>query len=302
MKTKYFLFAAAAAVLAACSNDESDNWNGEIRLSSSLTVQQTNTRAATGIQGDAFDAGEQIDVYIAEDTTGTATTTYAQPLAYTTGASGVMNPSVQPYYPTSGRGVDIYALYPSGTGSSFTVKADQSDSTDYKASDLMYASRKSVARTKDNVKLTFSHLLSKVTVKLVPGNGTPDLTGAKVELLGVLPTVGLTTSIDGCSLGALSGPAVDVTVMTTTADSKEGSAVVVPQNLAQTFIKVTLATGGELYGELNDVQAGPTLVAGNEYIYTITVNLTNLNVSSEIIKWNAEGNAAEGTANMIDVE
>lgn len=40
--------AAAMMILAGCSNDENeitDNWNGEIRLSSGVTVQQTRANA-----------------------------------------------------------------------------------------------------------------------------------------------------------------------------------------------------------------------------------------------------------------
>ena len=95
MKTKAFMaMAALALVAAACNNDDEimDNWNGEIRLSSGLTVQQTGTRAATDIQGNQFDSGEKIDVFISENTAGTATTTYDQPLVYTAGGSGIMNP------------------------------------------------------------------------------------------------------------------------------------------------------------------------------------------------------------------
>ena len=43
MKAKLFMtMAAATMILAGCSNDENevtDNWNGEIRLTSGVTVQ-----------------------------------------------------------------------------------------------------------------------------------------------------------------------------------------------------------------------------------------------------------------------
>ena len=66
MKHSLLLFAAAALTLAACGNDENLN-DGPvpIRLSSSLEVQ---TRAATDIQGNAFDANEKVDVFIMEVT------------------------------------------------------------------------------------------------------------------------------------------------------------------------------------------------------------------------------------------
>ena len=144
MKKKYLLFAAAALTLAACSNDENMDGPVAIRLSSSLEVQ---TRAATDIQGNAFETGQSVDVFIHEYvTSGSATTTYPQPLVYTTGASGAMTPSTQPYFPSSGNGVTICAYYPSdmvdnidaGTTATFTVKDDQSLKENYMASDLMY--------------------------------------------------------------------------------------------------------------------------------------------------------------------
>lgn len=303
MKTEFILFAAAALTLAACSNDGMDNWNGEIRLSSSLSVQDAATRAATGIQGDAFDAGESIDVNIQEATVegqDASTVTAYSPLSYMTGEGGIMEVAsgTQPYYPTSGNGVDIYAVYPAGTGETFAIAADQSADEAYKASDLMYASRSGVARTKEAVKLTFSHLLSKVTVKLVAGAGSPDLSGAKVLLTGVMPEASFSADYEGYTLGAASGTPAEVTVAVTTAESLEGSAVIIPQTLAQKFIKVSLKNGGELSGSLDGATTGPTLVAGNEYVYTITVNLTGLNISSEITPWNSGGNAANGTAEM----
>ena len=56
MKAKLFMtMAAATMILAGCSNDENeitDNWNGEIRLSSGVTVQTRSNTQATQIQQD----------------------------------------------------------------------------------------------------------------------------------------------------------------------------------------------------------------------------------------------------------
>lgn len=301
---KYLILAAAATMFAACSNDENGvNEPTPIRLSSSLTVLET--RAGTDVQTSQFRMNEELDVFISENVAAgaTATTTYAQPLVYTTGTNGALTPAAQPYFPTSGNGVNIHAFYPSGAVTvfdgapvKFTVQADQSTDAGYMASDLMYGAPQSnpVSRTSNAVVLTFKHLLSKVTITLKAGNGRPSLDGAKVELLNVSPTVEFTPSTQ--VLGTAKGTATDVTVMATTDLSLSGSAIIVPQTLAVQFIRVTLSDGCVLLGHLDDNTA-PVLAAGNEYKYDITVNLASLNISGTITAWTG-GNDYSGSAEM----
>lgn len=310
--------AAAAIVMVACNNEETDNWAGEIRLSSGLAVQQVNsTRAASNIQSGQFAAGEKIDVFINEAVNAgeTATTSYTQPLVYTAGGNGSMSTSDQPYYPTSGKNVNIYAYYPSGTVTSidanaevdFTVVADQSSDANYKASDLMYGTpdKNPVGRTKNDVNITFKHLLSKVTVTLKQGAGIKNLTNAKVELLNVLPTTKLNPSAG--TISGAQGDETDITVMDK-GTNLSGSAVVVPQTLNQEvegkrrFIRVTLETGGVLYSQNLTDSEGQTIediemTAGNEYKYEITVNLTSLDIKSSITEW-VTGEPVKGEAEM----
>ena len=245
----------------------------------------------------------------------TATTSYTQPLVYTAGGDGSMSTSPQPYYPTSGKDVNIYAYYPSGTVTSidadaeqveFTVKENQSSDDDYRASDLMYGTASNpVKRIKDDVNITFKHLLSKVTVTLISNVGNPDLTGAKVELLNVQPGTTFTPSTG--TITKATGEKKTITVMDK-GTNLSGSAVVVPQTLNQEvdgkrrFIKVTLKTGGELYsGELTDSNGYATgaieMTAGNEYKYEIKVNLTSLDITSSITEW-VTGKPVNGFAEM----
>lgn len=306
------MMAAAATVLAACNNDdETDNWAGEIRLSSGLTVQQTDTRAATDIQGSQFASGEKIDVFISENTQAgqDATTTYGQPLIYTTGSNGVMGAPAgsQPYFPASGNSVNIYAYYPSGkvtdiaaTSLTFSVEENQNDDANYKASDLMYGkpAQNPVARTSSPTTLTFTHLLSKVTITLVQGSGAPSLTDAVVTLKNVKPSTTLNPSA-GTIAATASGDAKGIIVKAKTNSALSGSAIVVPQTLETSFIEVTLANGGVLTSK--DLKDGSgtsinsvALTSGNVYTYTITVNLTSLDITSTITPWNPKtgtGNA-----------
>ena len=299
---KQLILAAAALALAACGNDENLN-DGPvaIRLSSSLEVQ---TRAASGIQGSAFDEGEQVDVFITEDAQ-TPTTTYPQPLTYTTGTGGAMTPSVQPYFPTSGEDVNIYAYYPANTVKdmnesaedvTFTVEADQSTDASYKASDLMFGmAANPVGRQSSAIPVTFRHLLSKITVNLTPGDGNPSLDGATVSLMNVRLDAQLTPS-DGTVAEGTGTQDESVTVTTGTG----GSAIIPVQTVAsgKQFIRVQLQTGGNLYYTLPQ---NATFQGGKVYTYNIKVNLTDLEVTSSITNWTTDGDYSgdsNGEANM----
>lgn len=303
MKRLLFL-AAAALAFAACSNDDNalNREQSPILLNSGLSVQQS--RATTDLYAASFDEGDQIDVYIAENTAGNVTTTYAQPLVYTAAAAtnniNALTTADQPYWPSSGNGVKIYAVYPSGTNGTFKVALDQSTDEAYKASDLMYAATTS-ERTSKAVNLEFKHLLSKVTIKLVAGNGTPSLDDAKVELLGTHNLLDFNNlTYDACELGSVfsdngNNEAGNTLVIDKAAKDANysGSAIVAPQELPANFVKVTLATGGVLYGQL--ASGAPKLESGYEYCYEIRVSLTALTITATIEKWQSNTDTGEAT-------
>ena len=297
MKKNMILAAIAALALTACSNDDEVKVGGDnaILLTSSLNVAET--RAATDIQTSAFDAGETVDVYITENNGGNNPTTYPQPIEYSTAAGGALTVGTQYYYPTSGNGVNIYALYPTTTKAGFTIAEDQSTDANYKASDLMYGKPEAnpVSPSANAVDIQFSHLLSKVTINLKPGENVTSLDGAEVKLLGVKPSTTLTADINGYSITAASGDATPITVMTATETVTSGSAIIVPQTLPEMFLQVTLG-GATLTGKLDS--GAPELTAGNAYTYDITVNMRGgaLEIEGSITPWK-DGGTNSGTVN-----
>lgn len=300
MKKNMIFAAIAALALTACSNDDEIKVGGDnaILLTSSLDVAET--RAGTDIQTSAFDAGETVDVYITENEPGTNETHYNQPILATTKTGGALDLQDGPYYyPTSGNGVNIYALYPAtaATGGLFTIAEDQSADDNYKASDLMYGkpATNPVSPSANAVDIQFSHLLSKVTINLIAGANVTSLDGAKVELLGVKPSTTLTAGINGHSITAASGDATPITVMTATETVTSGSAIIVPQTLPETFLQVTIGDA-VMTGKLST--GAPTLVAGNAYTYDITVNMRGgaLEIEGSITPWN-DGGTNSGTVN-----
>lgn len=330
MKAKLFMtMAAATMILAGCSNDENepvDNWNGEIRLTSGVTVQ---TRANSADVPDKQIADGQV-VYTWVDKAGDSEG-YIKAWTLTAQGDGTFTGSTQ-HYPTDGKNLDFYAMH---VNSSFTedtdilpesaithgVTADQSDNlgTAYLNSDLLYGLKKGVARSKDAVNLTFYHLLSKVEVALKSGAGNPVLSGATVTIENTRLKAAFTPSkiadINNTDLstaqtaraGLVTCPtsendpaSIKIATNITSDDFSTGTvyaaAIIVPQTVAKNtqFIKIALTDGGTFYYSIPDV-GGFTFESGKMYQYKITVNQSDLTVKSDISDWKPitviEGNA-----------
>lgn len=320
MKTRFLMATAAAAiVMVACNNEETDNWAGEIRLSSGLEAQQVTRSINTALQGGQIANGIKVGFFINEDVASDPTTTYTQNLSYTANGSGSFNGSTV-YYPQSGNGVNIYAYAPWKDGLSldgnyaFSIQQDQSTDENYLASDLLwgqpmklktddsgdYESANPVKRTKENVNVTFKHLLSKIQIELTPEAGltAKDFRGATLTILNVKHSTSLILA-EG-TISEASGDPFDVTAATyedkegLTGENLKAAAIVVPQTIAKgtKFLKVTLKSGGELYYTLPSGADDADLVlkSGKIYKYDIKVKLTGLTVTSQITDWETIGN------------
>lgn len=309
----YILFAAAALMLGACSNDENlDNLNGpvELRLTSGLEVQ---TRATHNLDTQLKN-GEKVHVWVDDATTDKEL--YADN-TLTAGDGGALTSGIPMYFPETGNGVDIYAIHGNfgadftdfwSAGQTHTVAQDQKSSGDgYAKSDLVYAKHINVARTKQAVNLEFRHLLSKIEVVLVQGEGKPTI--EKVEILNTKLDAKFTPfKTDDFTLTASgeSNPIVIDTDLTTKTDAagtdeskkKLNEAIIVPQDLTNgtPFIRVTTAEGWELIYRLPE---NKTFDSAKKYRFTVTANLTELKVvSAEITDWTKETGDDNGTAEM----
>lgn len=309
---KHLFFAAALFALAACNNDENlpaDDPNApvEICLSSSIEVQ---TRATHDLDTQLKN-GEQVHVWVDDAETGDSS--YPNNIL-TVGDNGTLTGGETMYFPETGNNVNIYAIHGNlaeetnytdfwGTALTHTVEQDQRSSVTtagegYAVSDLVYAKNTGVSRNGNptTVDLTFRHLLSKIEVVLIEGQGNEGfLTGiSSLQVLNTRLKAGFTldkaTAADAVEVTARSGDAApisldtDISASLTATNRILNEAIIVPQEITQDtpFIRVELTEGATFIYKMKNTT---TFESGKKYLYTITVKETGLEVNSSISDW-----------------
>ena len=322
MKLKLFsTIVITAGMLVGCNKSEETppgDWNGEIRLSSSVATTITRTY---GID-QQIAADQKVSIYV-DDTDDNKL--YGKNDLKADGL-GQFSEGATMYYPANGKAVDIYAIHPAVAEGSenedfpsvpyeFAVNASQTSKTDYADSDLLYSIKTNVSPSRNVVGLTFYHLLSKVEVALRSGNGAPDLTHAIVTIEGTK----LKTNFAPSKTATLDTPegraamfsenengndATPIIIPTAVTSDNFGTGtsyaegIIVPQTVAKNtrFIKVHLPDGGDFYYTIPNAD-GLELKSGYKYQFRITVNLTGLTVKSTIDDWET-GETMTGDAEM----
>lgn len=303
---RYMILAVSALLFVACSNDdEITKWNGEIRL---CTTTQLQTRAAQDIQGDQFDADEEVDIFINENVSSSGYY-YPQPIEYTADGKGGLDTYVDtPRYPTSGNGVNIFGVYPYHTAFNisdsfpFEVQYDQSSDANYKSSDLMIGTAANpVSRQAGAVAVKFKHMLSKININLTIGAGLNEdsLVNATVYVLNTKPST--TFNVQDVAIGeAEGGPQSDVINIIAgnlpenrdaiSGDALSHSAIIIPQFIqgGTDFIQVVLHWNDYSYTELTyslPETGGMEFESGKVYTYNLTVNRYVITATTSITDW-----------------
>ncbi|UVQ46694.1 fimbrillin family protein [Parabacteroides faecis] len=324
MKTNQVMavFAATTLLLAACSNEENFGnnekpWDGRLHFSSKVAEL---TRTGTYNLDTKIANGEKVWLYI-DKATG-PTQIYGKELTAngSTGFTGGDDMS----YPAGEASISLYAFHGNITYNDggnktampdnyptveFThaVTADQKTEANYAKSDLLYAketkTQQAVKDASGAVALTFKHLLSKIEVVLKKGTGMDAVNITKVEILNTKLkgtfTPAKATGADAVAVAAADNTAapIEINADLTTGGDVLNEAIIIPQTVANEaqFIKVTLSTGGELFYKL---KKETTFAKGTKYKYTITANLTDLTVTSEVTGWGTGTGDDSGSAIM----
>ena len=295
-QSRLFLTVMAAALLTACGQDDYSEPTINVTTLIDNASPTGGTRAASDILNSAFESGDQFNLYIVDNQS--TSSKIADNVATNTGT----NVSTGKYYPANGHTVNIYGIYPSSvkyTTTSHTVQADQSTKNNYKASDLMLASKTNCARQDGAHTLTFTHQLSKIIVQI-----KRDASLASTETATVtLNNVKLGATIANGAFSAVSGNASTVSMGQVTLSSTDSyqtlAAIIPPQSVpasgtaATSLITVTLGSGGS-YTYSTTAGTAASFAKSNAYTYTITVGLKGIKVTTSITNWTAP--AANTTA------
>ena len=195
------IYISALLFLTGCQADKADDPRQDGLVPVTLTASQGSilsisggmTRAADGLYSatSGFTGTESVRVFM-NNSSSSSDYTVGSPTA---GVSSLAGGSL--YYPPSGS-ISLFAIYPAASASSHTVTYDQTSDDNYKASDLMYATKAVDQADKANAQnLEFAHQLIKLKLNINKGAGITSVTEVKMKNVKRTVSVAPTTSSAG---------------------------------------------------------------------------------------------------------
>lgn len=292
--TRNTLLYIGLLALAACAQDSpAPQGSGEGRMEMRLTMEHPGATRATAT---AFEAGDRIGLYVVADSIKLSSSgNLVNNVALTYSGPGQSWSARYPLYWDEGQ-YNLYAYYPymspveSAIDMPFAVSTDQSTPRSgstlggYEASDLLYAARKRVVATADPVALTFRHLMSHLTIRLIKGeNCEADLpTDARVYVLSTVPEA----TIDLAFGEATKNPrGQERAIRARQRSDYVYEAIVVPQRIQYSMPLVEVEMDGVSYvfdGIFH-------FKAGTDHLINIVIDedpeRLEMNISGEVDKW-----------------
>jgi hypothetical protein len=273
--------------LAACNDDASDNTAASaIPLQITAVVQNGTTTRGEIVEVSQFADGNSIGVTGGTGSDGKDRTNVKYTLSGTTWSSEA------PIYYQDKEDVEFKAYYPYIENATYEG---------VEAQDFLFAAADNNSKsnvTTNQVKFTFKHKMSKIALMFKKGTGVSDTEYQGIEkchICGVY-TKGSFNTTDGST--STSGN-IDVQEVTTTYDSQEGtltaSTILYPQTAAGTDGIYVVVKVNNVNYKTTLIAANSSLVSGNVYSYTVTINKTGLTVTSS-----TEGITGWETASATD--
>ena len=290
----------------ACNNEDNqtDEMSGKVAIAFTCEM---GSRAASNLQGTLFDSSAELGVFALKSN---GATDYGYYNHYCTNQHTIngydsLLQATQMYFPLAQEYVDVdfvaYAPYNANYGLKrtydFDIQADQSTKAGYIKSDLLYGLPTAgnpvhhvithdPTKKTQNVKLTFHHLLSKITLILQPVAPltAEALVGAQVTLKQVATKVPFNL-VDG-SLGTASTPGDVLIGNVAAATDNTVSGLIPPQTISSgdTFIVVTLSDG-QVYEYAIPASGDQTFNGGKNYQYNMKFGANQMTVTMTVADW-----------------
>lgn len=305
---KYLSFALALA-LGACNNEDPSaivNDDAVIRLSENVALSRA--ESAAGSDSENIGSGEQ--VYTWMFSTGTPATEVYKAWKLTADGSGGLSSEKEKIIPEGMEKLKAYAIHANTaieeeTTSlpgeiTHTVFDNQSIESNYQKSDLLYSIKDEIKGGKTVVNnLTFYHMLSKIRVELIPGDGytakdftEEDLKNASVYVMNTKPVAkmaidkgltetGLEEQVARQAMITADGTPVNITLRKEAAPVY--SAIVIPQEIEVSDLLIISINDLKVTYRL---ETPMTLESGKQYTFKIEVDKSGLgDVKVEIGDW-----------------
>lgn len=286
---KYILLAAAAIAMAGCTNDE-NLIDEPVAAQISATIGGS---AVSRVNGNLWTNGDQIGI-----TMGTKYTN----MKYSTNGGGTFTGTPM-YFNNKTDAVTISAYYPfTGTEGSNPGEITVTNTASSQANcDFLYAEPINVTGSNPDVELKFSHRMSKLTLTFINGDGMDDayITSCTIGGLVLEGTFNPTTGVCKASETA-AARSIDVTLPTPGYNNNVGTShIVFPQTLQDKLTLKIQDSKNQNYACDLEI-GGNTLLAGNDYQFTIKVNKTGLTVGEPSIANWTEIKGEDGEAKSDD--
>ena len=268
MKTKYLAFAAAAFMLASCSNDEDfvpqDNLK-DAPITVTADVADLKTRA--GYDADNLPAKFYLTVTQTEEVSQYNYTN----VEMTKGSGNNYTPSDNILWKDSGRTPFVSAY--TTADATFTVQTDQSTAENVIASDLLGAVSTTdgdVTISGNNISVRFRHLLCKLDVTYSWGTEFGDVTKSikSVEYQGL----GTDVTLDRAACTISGGTTTDYIKAYISGSTSE--AIFAPQTGSPKLVITALIDNVERIFSLNVTVPTGGFVSGNRYTMNVAIGGT----------------------------
>ena len=217
---------------------------------------------------------------------------YVDNMRYT--YDGAWTPDTPVYWADDKTHADFYLYYPyasvqSVTACPFTVKADQSSETDYKASDLMVGKATDIAPSLSATLIPVNHVMSRIVIKLEAGNGFTAQSLAQAAVSVKINGVKCSSTVN-LTNGTVT-PTGSATSVTPLYADNTYKALIVPQTVSEGNL-ITVTVDGRDFNLKKEF----TFESAKSHRFTITLSKTSSGVNVNINPWLEDDTDNGGTA------